>query len=192
MGRHSSPQQGHFYRSFFGWVGLWAMIAMVTGIAVWFVVGAIGGPNTRTSVAADAPAADEQDEPVEPAPTVSGAVITNEPPSPSPSPEPPQEDAAKDTKLITEGVSVQVLNGTADAGASQALADKLAGLGFTIIAVEESSRMYPETTVFWSTDASRDAAVALATRFGWVSEPKPANLSDGVSVHVVVGADELS
>ena len=191
MGRHSSPEQGHFYRSFFGWVGLWAMIAMVTGIAVWFVVGAVGGPNVRQSIAADAGRPSEQKEPEVPAPTVSGAVIAKETATPAaPSPEPTSEGGVKKIELITEGITVQVLNGTGDARAAQALADKLTGLGYTVIAVEESSRLYEETTVFWSAEATRDAAVALSDRFGWVSDAKPANLSEDVSFHVVVGADE--
>ena len=190
MGRHSSPDQGHFYRSFFGWIGLWAMIAAVTGIAVWFVVGALGGPEAKNSVAAEAPV-----EPIEePEPTVQGSRVVNEPESDTetPAPDEASEDVGedKDVKLITEGVSVQVLNGTTNAAAAQAMGDKLSGLGYSVVAVEESSRVYNETTVFWSTEASRDAAVALAERFGWLAEPKPANLSDTVSFHVVVGADE--
>ena len=198
MGRHSSPEQGHFYRSFFGWVGLWTMIALVTGIGVWFIVGAIGGPDATRSIASEARgssnevAGSQQD----PAPTVSGALITSEPQTPTPeavaTPTPiPTNESDRDAKLITAGISVQVLNATAAPGTAQSVADKLSGLGFTVVAVEESSRLYEETTVFWSTDESRDAAVALAERFGWVSDAKPANLSDGVSIHVVAGADEV-
>ena len=194
MGRHSSSDQGHFYRSFFGWIGLWAMIAAVTGIAVWFVVGALGGPEGKNSVAAEAPAPVETVE--EPEPTVQGSRVVNESEADTETPAPDEDSGAEDAgedkgvKLITEGISVQVLNGTTSAPAAQAMGDKLSGLGYSVVAIEESSRVYNETTVFWSTEASRDAAVALAQRFGWLAEPKPANLSDTVSFHVVVGADE--
>ena len=200
MGRHSSSDQGHFYRSFFGWVGLWAMIAVVTGIAVWFVVGLIAGGDAQDPLAADSrpqqvaePETDTEPEP-EPEPTVSGARIVNESTTDveTPAPAETQEPKEKDDggKLITEGVSIQVLNGTTDPAAAQAMGDKLSGLGYSVVAIEESSVVYDQTTVFWSTEASKDAAVALAERFGWLAEPKPTNLADTVSLHVVVGADE--
>lgn len=189
MGRHSSPNQGPFYRSFFSWIGLWAMIAAVTGIAVWLLVGAIGGGQPQRSVAAGV----DVDTPSKPEPTVSGLRVASEP-----DPTPTEERVARATsdpkeepvELITKGVTVQVLNGTLKPNAGLGVADRLSSLGYSIVAVEESSRVYSETTVFWSTDASREAAVALAERFGWVAERKPANLSDTVSFHVVVGADE--
>lgn len=197
MGRHSSPNQGHFYRSFAGWVFLWAVIATVTGAAVWFIVAALGGPSAQRPVAA----ASDKNEKAAPAPTVSGIRIaaTPEPsetpeaaetPDPVPSATATQEPS-EEVELITEGISVQVLNGTAAPAAGQTMAERLAQLGFEIVAVEESSRGYDQTTVFWSSDATRDAATALAERHGWVAEPKPANLSDEVSLHVVVGSDEI-
>ena len=190
MGRHSSPEQGHFYKSFFGWLGLWLMIAVVTAVGVWFVVTTIGGPEATRSVASGSETKDRERE-NEPAPTVSGARITKETPTPTmPTPAPARKEKAEKTKLVTEGVSVQVLNGTSDPGVAQGLADKLLGLGYSVVAIEESSRLYPDTTVFWSTEASRDAAMALAERFGWVAEPKPENLAPTVSLHVVAGADQ--
>lgn len=193
MGRHSSPEQGHFYRSFFGWVTLWATIAVVTGIAVWFVVGAVGGPEAGRPVIAGAePGSEDTSEDEVPVPTVSGALITKEDePEETPSPTPTTDTATPETKLITKDVSVQVLDGTTDPRAAQTLADKLTGLGFAVIALEESSRIYEHTTVFWSTETSKEAATALAERFGWIAESKPANLSDTVSFHVVVGKDEV-
>ena len=189
MGRHSSPDQGPFYRSFFSWIGLWAMIAAVTGIAVWMLVGAIGGNDPQPTVAVIT----NDDEPDEPDPEVSGLRVLNEPePTPTETPEAREtSDPKKDpTDHITKGVTVQVLNGTTKAEAAQAVADRLSSLGYSIVTIEESSRAYSETTVFWSTPDSREAAEALAEHFGWLAEPKPANLSDTVSFHVVVGADE--
>ena len=188
MGRHSSPSQGHFYRSFAGWIFLWAVIAAVTGAAVWFIVGALGGPNTQQPVAA----AREKKERPAPAPTVSGIRVAATPETPDPVPRATEtEEPPEDVELITEGVSVQVLNGTPAPAAGRTMADRLTELGFAIIAVEESSRIYDQTTVFWSSAESRDAATALADRHGWVAEAKPANLSDEVSLHVVVGSDEI-
>jgi len=191
MGRHSSPNQGPFLKSFFGWLGLWLMIAVVTGVGVWLTVAAIGGPEARRSVASEAREPErEQAADRSPAPTVSGALITTETPAVETPARVPAEEPREKKKLVTEGMSVQVLDGTTSATAAQGLADRLAGLGYTVVAVEEASRTYQETTVFWSTESSREAALALAERFGWVAEPKPANLSPDVSLHVVAGADE--
>ncbi len=71
------------------------------------------------------------------------------------------------------------------------MADRLASLGYQVVAVQGASKQYPITTVFWSTPESQAAAEALATRFEWVAQEKPANLSDSVSFHVVIGNDEL-
>ena len=187
MGRHSSADQGHFYRSFLSWIGLWVLIAAVTGVAVWFVVAAIGGEQAQRPVAAET----DSEPQTEPEPTVSGARVAKveEPPE---TPEPAKTAAPKERniKLVTDGVTVQVLNGTVRPDSAQVVAERLSGLGYSIVAVEESSRAYSETTVFWATAGSREAAVALADHFGWVAQPKPANLADTVSLHVVVGADE--
>jgi LytR cell envelope-related transcriptional attenuator len=189
MGRHSSPDQGHFYKSFAGWIALWAVIAAVTGVAVWFIVGALGGPEAQKPIAAERDRAESEGSP---SPKVSGARVASTPaPSPSPTSTPTTDAEPDEGKLITDGISIQVLNGTADPAAADAMAERLTDLGFSVVAVEESSERYPETTVFWSTAASQDAAVALAESEGWIAEAKPGNLSASVSLHVVVGADEL-
>jgi hypothetical protein len=71
------------------------------------------------------------------------------------------------------------------------MADRLSSLGFEVVAVEGSSRQYPETTVFWSFPAAQEAAERLAGKYGWVAAAKPANLSSTVDLHVVVGSDEV-
>jgi len=187
VGRHSSSDQRYFYRTFASWIAVWAVVAVVTGTAVWLIVGALSGPAQRP-LAADR---DRDPDPV-PDPTVSGArvAVTPSVPEATPTATPTPTPTPQEIELITEGVSVQVLNATADDAAAQAMADRLDGLGYRIVAIEGSSRPYPKTTVFWSTEESRDAAVALAERHGWVADAKPGNLSDTVSIHVVVGADE--
>ncbi len=166
------------------------MIAVVTAVGVWFLVAAIGGPDARRSVAAESRSEPDRRDDDVPAPTVSGALITRETPDAAETQASGEKESADKVKLITEGISIQVLNGTADQAAAQALSEELGALGYAVVAVEESSRMYSETTVFWSMESSRAAAEALAERFGWVAEPKPANLSADVSLHVVAGADE--
>lgn len=163
---------------------MWVVIAAITGVAVWFLVNALGGGGVPPEAVADdreteAPKPTEEPE-TEP-------VVATETPAPV---ETEPEEAPEDVKLITEGISVQVLNGTTQADAGDSMSTRLTDLGYTVVAVEESSRAYNKTTVFWSSSEAEEAARALADRFGWFAEPKPENLSPDVSLHVVVGADE--
>lgn len=166
---------------------MWVVIAAITGVAVWFGVNALGGRGI------DPPAVANDSETQAPEPTKepeTEPVVATE--SPEPAETPAQEDPDDQVKLITEGISVQVLNGTLQPDAGESMSTRLTDLGFTVVAVEESSRVYNETTVFWSTPEAEAAAQALADRFGWIAEPKPENLSPDVSLHVVVGADEAA
>ena len=181
MGRHSSDQQWHFYRSVAGWLVPWLLVTAVAITAVSIAVDAIGGNSDGglTPVAQNTPG--ESEPPAaspEPSPTVKAKKLKR---SPAPSAE---------VELVTDGVSVQVLNGTGSPDADTLMADRLAGLGFDVYAVDSASADYAQTTVFWSYDEARPAAEALAEKFGWASEAKPSNLSTSVALHVVVGADE--
>ncbi|HET7481740.1 MAG TPA: LytR C-terminal domain-containing protein [Actinomycetota bacterium] len=185
MGRHSSRDQRPFLLSVARWLTVWLVVAAATGVAVWVVVNSIGKPqiNARLGRGERHPRAETTSPSSEP--TV--AVVDTA------SPEPTQSASPSDTEdkaLHAQGVTVQVLNGTVQPDAGQAMATRLERLGYTIVAIEESSRAYPTTTVYWSTGASQDAARALAERFGWDAAPRPSNLSPEVAIHVVVGADE--
>ena len=96
----------------------------------------------------------------------------------------------EEVPLITEGMTVQVLNGTNVPGADQTMADRLEELGFEVINVVPAAINYEETTVLWSYAESEEAAARLAERFGWQVKPKPDNLSTQVALHIVVGVDE--
>ncbi|MDQ4124443.1 MAG: LytR C-terminal domain-containing protein [Actinomycetota bacterium] len=188
-GRHSSPDQLHFYKSVVAWFLPWVLIAVVVGTAVWIAVEAVSGATEGSAPAAAAtPTTEPTDEPKPtPQPETPEAEKTPKPseePTPEPTPEPEEP-------LITEGITVQVLNATDSADADDRMADKLSKLGFTVVAVESASSRYDATTVFWSTEEAKEAAQRLADRFGWIAEAKPENLSTTVSVHVVVGADEV-
>ena len=188
-GRHSSHSQFAFYRSVVGWALPWLLIAAVVVTGMWFAVDALGGDATspKPKVEGGAAGASPSPEKAEESPTAK--------PSPSPkktkaSPD-PFEDEATDVELITEGITIQILNGTSSELAGTDMSDELTGLGFNVVVVNQASKPYAETTVFWSTDASQEAAEALAARFDWVAQPKPDNLTDSVSIHVVVGEDYL-
>lgn len=166
----------------------WLLFAAVVGIAVWFLVGNLGGDEPTVPVAQET----EKQSPT-PTPEASESLVVASPtetPETSPQPKPSQTDGAEE-ELIVEGINIQILNSTSDTSADDAVADRLSALGFRIENLESASRTYPRTTVFWSYPEAREAAERLAARFGWVAEPKPANLSDTVALHVVVGNDEV-
>ncbi len=115
-------------------------------------------------------------------------------PTPSPStgaPDQEQEEAgAPQRPLITDGVTVQVLDAAGSSGAQDRMVDRLVTLGFAVPYEAEASTTYADTTVYWSYPAAETAARRLAGRFGWKSGVRPANLSPDVTIHVVVGRDE--
>jgi hypothetical protein len=187
MGRHSSPEQWPFYRSVAGWFLPWAMVAGVVGVALWVAIASLGGEEGAS------PALSRDRSPSPRTETVAPVVPSSEPVKPKKEkpPKPAETPAPEEEELITDGITVQVLNASGTAGVEQSVVDELTELGFEIVTVVDASRIYDETTVFWSTDESRPAAEALASRFDWIAESKPANLSPDVSVHVVVGKDEV-
>jgi LytR cell envelope-related transcriptional attenuator len=185
MGRHSSPEQAPFYRSIIGWLLPWLMIAAAVFVAVWIAIDAVGQDDLKTPVASrPTPRQTESAEPsVQPSATPEPRETEEAEPKPDKTQEPTDE-------LITAGISVQVLNGTAVTDADDRMASRLSTLGYEVVSVEGSSKQYPATTVFWSVPEAQEAAERLAARFGWEVGPKPENLSTTVDLHVVVGTDE--
>lgn len=153
---------------------------------MWVGVDLIGGNQIEEPppvvTGASSPSSSPQDEPSETPTPVATRSAEPEPKKTKSKPAQP--------KLITEDMTVQVLNATTDdPDADDQMADRLAGLGYDVIALGGANRVYQATTVFWSFDESRKAAERLAARFGWESGPKPSNLSTTVDIHVVVGED---
>jgi hypothetical protein len=185
MGRHSSSDQSFFYRSAALWFLPWMLVATVAVAAVWIAIDAIG--RDVESATPSRPNAGPANADAESSPS----------PEPTPKPTNSKPDKEKKEKkeepkppaLITKGVTVQVLNGSAIAGAEDAMAERLAGLGYEIVAANPYLSQ-PESVVYWSSDEWKKAAVALAQRFGWNSGPKPADLSSEVSIHVIVGPEQ--
>ena len=187
MGRHSSPRQWRYYTSLLRYFLPWILVAVVGIGAVWAGVGSLGDDELQTS-----PKITESEVPkktAKPDPTPTPVNSDTEAPEKKGSDE-QQEEPAEEVPLITEGITVQVLNGTSVTGADQTMADRLASLGFAVISVAPASVDYSETTVLWSYAESEEAATRLAERFGWQVKPKPENLSTQVAIHIVVGADE--
>lgn len=200
MGRHSSNEQFRYYQSVVGWFVPWALVGVVAVTAVWIAIGALGRDDLDTRSPGGA-AAQGPEEPGSGtsanAPEPSASPSQSQSPEPEQSQEPDEPDEPKQgepahkpkPELITEGVSVQVLNGTSSSAAGRAMTSRLTRLGFDVV-VTFPSTPYNDTTVLWSSREAKPAAKALAARFEWRSAPKPANLSPSVDLHVVVGADE--
>jgi hypothetical protein len=191
MGRHSTGDQTSFYRSAALWFVPWTVGAVVAIAAIWIAVDALGNesapaPTSETKKQQDkAPAA--ADESPEPSPTES------EEPSPSPTPEEsesPKADKKPDKpKLITAGVTVQILNGTSSDEADDVVADQLEQLGLDVAAINPY-HSNPTSIVYWSSPEMQETGEALADKLGWKSSIKPAELSTEVDLHVYIGEDE--
>lgn len=184
-GRHSSDAPWRYYASVALYFVPWILVAVIIVGGVWVGVGAMGDDELETK-----PPGGAQESST---PTVSPSPDPVESETPSPEAEDDGEkkaEADKNVELITENITVQVLNGTGDSDADDDMAGTLAGLGYEVIAVDSASVAYSSTTVLWSYAESRTAAERLARRFGWRVGPKPDNLSTSVALHVIVGADE--
>ena len=186
MGRHSSTDQGAFYRSAAIWLLPWTIVTVIALAAVWIAVDALGGDvrPASSNEPGKQPVAGASDDPS------AEATDDSSEGSPSPDPVPKKEREKGGGELIIQGVSVQVLNGTDDVDADDRLAGELESLGFEIAAVNRYVKS-KKTVVYWSSGASQAAAEAIGDRFDWEVEPKPEELSSEVSVHILIGADQL-
>jgi hypothetical protein len=109
-----------------------------------------------------------------------------------PSEAPPRESAGEPGRaLITRGVTVQVLNAARSGAATSRVVRLLRRAGLNVVVVNPAAVRYRATTVLWSRAEGRPAATALAERYGWRAAHKPRNLSGSVTMHVVVGLDEI-
>lgn len=173
MGRHSSPERWPFLRSLLAWVFPWVIVASVVAGAVWVAVNAVGGNDVELEVTTASPS-----------PTVEGLPEPVFTPSPTPIP-------VGDGPVVYEGVTAQVLNATGGVdGAAQRMADRLARLGFDIVAIDTALGEIEITTVYWTSPEGRPVAEALAADNGWIAAEKSDNLSASVQIHVLVGKDE--
>jgi hypothetical protein len=181
VGRHSSPRQWRYYLSILRYALPWILVTVFGVTAVWAGVGALGDDELDPTKGPVVSEAEDPSPRAEPTPDATPV---------EPEETPDEESEERELSLITEGMTVQVLNGTSVTGADQAMAGRLQELGYQVVNVVPASITYAETTVLWSYAESEKAAVRLAERFGWQVKPKPDNLSTQVALHVVVGADE--
>ena len=191
MGRHSSNDRWPFLRSVTGYALPWVVIAILVGIAVWIAVGAVGGEPVSVGDASSETSPSAESSPA-PGPTPA--------PIGTPADEVAQKDmdeapgkgrvTTSDGDLVTEGILVQVLNGTGGVeGAAELMANRLTRLGYEIYAINTGLTI-DRTTVYWTTEPGKEAAISLAAHFGWDVGAAPPSLSEEVDIAVVVGPDE--
>jgi LytR cell envelope-related transcriptional attenuator len=186
VGRHSSGARGPYMRSVVGWAFPWILIAAVLIAAVWFLVNAVGGREIAFENGNPSRTSSPNDE-ATPTPSESP---TPKPSRPKSSPAPTRSPKGDEDDLITDGVTVQVVNGTGGIeGAASSMADRLASLGYRVEAIVTGLTV-DQTAVYWSTDSAREAAMALASHFGWTSAPASPSLTREVDIHVIVAPDE--
>ncbi|HZA84162.1 MAG TPA: LytR C-terminal domain-containing protein, partial [Actinomycetes bacterium] len=88
------------------------------------------------------------------------------------------------------GVTVQVLNGVWVAGLAHRVASQVRTAGYDVVAANTALGSYTSSRVYYSPGHRADAE-AFRDRFPAFTrvEPAPANLSDRVALHVVIGKD---
>jgi hypothetical protein len=178
-----------------------AAAGVVLGCAVLFgVVGLIRNGATAPEVVASAPASDV------PPSSAASAMPTGSPapddvPSDSMTTAPSTAPTAKATEAPTAAsgvspgdVTIQVLDatGTGTRTAGNKVADQLRAAGYQVIVVNSASRVYSETTVFWS-EGQEVAGRQVAAAFSFpdaMPTPVEVRLSNRVNLHVVVGTDQ--
>jgi hypothetical protein len=99
------------------------------------------------------------------------------------------QDEPLDQVLITDSITVQLLDGSGDEGAAERMSRRLRGLGldvaFTDVAAETG-----QSTVFWSSEESKKAAKTLARYLKWPARAKPISIVAPADIHVLVGTEQ--
>jgi LytR cell envelope-related transcriptional attenuator len=166
-----------------------AALVLVAFLAVFTVVDRMSAPQgtRRTAAAPPASAAGRADTSAAPttttvAPTTTRAPKTTAPPTTRRTTEPTLRPAA--------GVTVQVLNGVWVAGLARRVAARVRTAGYDVVAANTALGNFRSSRVYYTAGHRADAE-AFRERFPAFSlvEPAPANLSDRVALHVVIGRD---
>lgn len=153
---------------------------------------AVTEPGTEPGTDSPAPTSGDDPSPTETAtgdasPTASP---TNSPPDDGASPDEATE-SPEDQAIPPSEISIQVLDAVLIDGntSTQEIADQLEEDGYDVVVVNQASKVYDVTTVFY-TPGFEDSARQIAAAYGFARvEEKPSNLSSTVRVHLVVGRD---
>lgn len=202
--RHRPPGDNSFLVSLGRHLAAAAGLVVLMAGAFW-AIGSVGDGEGELVVADSPPAATEPGSGT-PAPGTTGE---SSPPatetetddaspaaSPTASPtddvSPDEATGSPDDETIPPSeISIQVLDAVLIDGdtTAQEIADELEADGYDVVVVNQASKVYDVTTVFY-TPGFEDSARQIAAAYGFSRvEEKPSNLSSTVRVHLVVGRD---
>jgi hypothetical protein len=161
----------------------------VAFLAVFTAVDRMSAPDGTRRTAA-APPASTARRPVTSAAPTSTTVAPTTTRRPTTTAPPTTRKATGSTLRPAGGVTVQVLNGVWVAGLAHRVASQVRGAGYDVVAANTALGSYSSSRVYY-TPGHRADAEAFRDRFPAFSrvEPAPANLSDRVALHVVIGRD---
>ncbi|MGH2740034.1 MAG: LytR C-terminal domain-containing protein [Actinomycetota bacterium] len=167
--KHEPPSKASFYGSV-------ATAVLRVGLVIAAVILGV----VMLTKAFPTPATDLPDEPQ--------TVLPQETESPT---SPLQEESpAPEASPEVEGVTVQVLNGTAQSGLAAETAELLENEGYRVLAVANAQTSYEVTTLFYQDDSKLEARHLRQTFFGGaVLERATAQLNQDVRVTIVLGQD---
>lgn len=165
-----------------------AALVLVAFLAVFTVVDRMSGSGGPRRTAAAPPASTARQPSTRAAPTTTVAPTTTR--RPTTTAPPTTKKATGSTLRPAGGVTVQVLNGVWVAGLAHRVASQVGAAGYDVVAANTALGSFSSSRVYY-TPGHRADAEAFRDRFPAFSrvEPAPANLSDRVALHVVIGKD---
>lgn len=202
----AAPANDRFLRSVGQHIAGAVGIVVLMAAAFWGIGAAGSGDGGGDLVSADGTSSPTASDPATDPATPTDGAPTGTPTGPattgdgtsSPTPtdsatptdeEPPTEGGA--TSIPPGEISIQVLDAVRLDGSTAAdeIADQLEADGYDVVVVNDASKVYDVTTVFY-TAGFEASARQIAAAYGFAKvEQKPDNLSDTVRVHLVVGRD---
>jgi hypothetical protein len=164
-----------------------AALVLVAFLAVFTVVDRMSAPDGTRRTAAAPPAARQPDTTAAATTTTVAPTTTRAPTTTAP---PTTKRATGSTLRPAGGVTVQVLNGVWVDGLAHRVAAQVRTAGYDVVAANTALGNYTASRVYYTAGHRADAE-AFKDRFPAFSrvEPAPANLSDRVALHVVIGKD---
>jgi hypothetical protein len=165
-----------------------AALVLVAFLAVFTVVDRMSGSGGPRRTAAAPPASTARQPSTRAAPTTTVAPTTTR--RPTTTAPPTTKKATGSTLRPAGGVTVQVLNGVWVAGLAHRVASQVGAAGYDVVAANTALGSFSSSRVYY-TPGHRADAEAFRDRFPAFSrvEPAPANLSDRIALHVVIGKD---
>jgi hypothetical protein len=166
-----------------------AALVLLAFLAVFTVVDRMSAPGGTRRTAAAPPASETRQPDTSSAPTTTTAAPTTTR-APTTTAPPTTGRTTGSTLRPAGGVTVQVLNGVWVAGLAHRVAAQVRTAGYEVVATNTALGSYSASRVYYTAGHQADAE-AFRDRFPAFSrvEPAPANLSDRVALHAVIGED---